>query len=173
MLADVLGGLVSGTAGAPITLVAHSMGSRVVMDALVDLDRNGSADPRSLREIVLAAPDLDAAVFERRYIEQSLSASSRVTVYCAADDRALKLSRSLHGGYDRLGSCLPATMEALGRDRLEIVDASNLYVDLLDHDKVADSPQLLADLGAVLRGVPASDPARGLVPREDHWELPP
>ena len=161
MLSDVLGGMLSGTAGAPMTLVAHSMGSRLEIDG------------RPLREIVLAAPDLDAAVFERRYLDVSLQAASRLTVYCATDDRALKFSRSVHGGYDRLGSCHPETMQALGRERLEIVDASNLYADIVDHDKVADSPQLLADLGAVLRGVPAADPGRGLVAEGDHWELPP
>lgn len=176
MFAEVLGALLASDDEAPVNVMAHSMGSRIVADALLDLDRREGL-VRPLADLVLAAPDVDGAVFQRRYLDLSLEAADRVTVYCAADDRALKLSRSIHGGYDRLGSCRSETVAAMagrpGAARLDVVDASRLYVDLVDHDKVADSPRLLADLGAVLRGVPAGGPARSLVDRQTHFELPP
>ncbi|MEQ1504514.1 MAG: alpha/beta hydrolase [Myxococcota bacterium] len=172
LFADLLDQLLSGTGGAPVNVLAHSMGSRVVVDALVDLDRR-DALRHPLDDLVFAAPDVDAAVYGRRYLDLSLEASRRVTVYCASDDRALKVSRGVHGGYDRLGSCRPDTITALERPQLDIVDASKLYVDLLDHDKVADSPRLLSDLSELLSGVPAGDPARALVDRVTHYELPP
>jgi esterase/lipase superfamily enzyme len=172
MFADLLDELMSGTAGTPVNVLAHSMGSRVVADALVDLDRR-DAIRYPLDELVLAAPDVDAAVYGRRYLDLSLEAARHVTVYCASDDRALKLSRGVHGGYDRLGSCRPETISALERNGLDIVDASRLYVDLIDHDKVADSPRLLSDLASVLQGVPAAAPERALIDRRTHFELPP
>jgi hypothetical protein len=55
-----------------------------------------------------------------------------------------------------------------------VVDASQLYVDLVNHDKLADSPRLLSDLRAVLDDRPAEDPHRGLVEDEvGRWVLPP
>ncbi|MCB9690907.1 MAG: alpha/beta hydrolase [Alphaproteobacteria bacterium] len=154
---------------APIVLFAHSMGNRIASEALVDLDR-GYALPRRLERAVLAAPDVDARVFERRYLDVVTSASRGVTLYCADDDRALKLSRGVHGGYDRLGSCRKGAVAGIV-GALEVVDASMLYVDLVDHDKVASSPRLLRDLEKALDGVPAQ--ARGLRSKDGRWELPP
>lgn len=172
LFADVLDELMTGTSGAPVNVLAHSMGSRVVADALVDLDRR-HALRYPIDDLVLAAPDVDAAVYGRRYLDLSLQAASRVTVYCASDDRALKVSRTFHGGYDRLGTCRPETISALERPQLDIVDSSQLYVDLIDHDKVADSPRLLSDLSSLLRGVSADDPVRALVDRGTYYVLPP
>ncbi|MEQ1566965.1 MAG: alpha/beta hydrolase [Myxococcota bacterium] len=167
--AEVLEQLVDGS-GAPVNVLAHSMGARVVSDALVDLDRRGAVG-RGFDDLVFAAPDIDAVTFGRRYQELSLATAGRVTIYCASDDRALAVSRSVHGGYDRLGTCRPETIAALEQPRFDFVDASKLYVDVLDHDKVADSPRLLDDLGAVVRGVPPEQ--RALVSKGDHFELPP
>lgn len=170
--ADLLGPMLEQAGTAPVTVFAHSMGSRVLSDALLDLDRQGRM-ARPLHHLVLAAPDLDASVFARRYLDLAVAASGGVTLYCASDDRALKLSRGVHGGYDRLGSCRAQSAERLQGAGVEVVDASRLYVDMLDHDKVADSPRLLADLRLLLQGVPASAPERGLVSRDSLFELPP
>jgi esterase/lipase superfamily enzyme len=169
--ARLLGGLLE-RHDAPVVVMAHSMGSRVVSEALVDLDRQ-YALPRRLEQLVFAAPDVDAKVFAQRYLGVASQVSGRMTLYCANDDRALKLSRGVHGGYDRLGSCREESMEAIHRDGVEVVDASMLYVDLLDHDKVASSPRLLKDLDAVLAGVSAEDPSRGLKLVGARFELPP
>lgn len=154
----------------PVSVMAHSMGSRVVAESLADLDRV-SPDHRPLQQLVLAAPDIDASVFSGRYAELALTAASRLTIYCADDDRALRLSASLHGGYDRLGSCRTDSLAPLITAGADVVDASSLYVDYVDHDKVAGSPRLIGDLRAVLDGVPASE--RPLESDAAGWVLPP
>lgn len=171
-LADTLDELLDATQGAPVSLVAHSMGSRVVSDAILDLQYQHRQE-RRFDQLVFAAPDVDASVFERRYLQPLSTASRRISVYCAADDRALQLSRSVHGGYDRLGSCRDQAIAWLDDAGVEVIDASRLYVDVLEHDKLADSPRLLSDLGLVLDGVPAKDPSRGLEQREHLYVLPP
>lgn len=168
--AEVLGDVLE-RQRAPVVLMAHSMGSRVVSEALVDLARRDGL--RSVDELVFAAPDIDATVFAQRYADVALERADRVTLYCADDDRALKLSRRVHGGYDRLGSCRESSLEAIAHPRVEVVDASQLYVDLIDHDKVASSPRLLADLQQVLVGAPIHADARGLVEAGARYELPP
>jgi len=154
----------------PVDLLAHSMGSRVVSDGIVDLQRYGGLS-RPIDQLVFAAPDVDATVFAQRYLHTVLDAADRVTVYCAADDRALRLSRKVHGGYDRLGSCRTESVAALQSPRLDVVDASHLYVNLIDHDKVTSSPRLLADLAMVLQDVPATK--RALEPDGPRYRLPP
>lgn len=171
LFAEMLGGVLEHQE-APTVVMAHSMGSRVVSEALVDLDRQYGF-VRPLERVVLAAPDVDATVFARRYAGVATGASGGLTLYCANDDRALKLSRRVHGGYDRLGSCREESLTALRSPDVEVVDASMLYVDLIDHDKVASSPRLLRDLEHVLDGVPADDPKRGLTGRGARFELPP
>jgi len=156
---------------APTVLMAHSMGSRVVSEALVDLDRREV--PHRLDELVFAAPDIDATVFAQRFVSTAIERADRVTLYCAADDRALKLSRQVHGGYDRLGSCRRESLAAIAHPRLEVVDASQLYVDLIDHDKVASSPRLLRDLAHVLVGAPAHADERALIEEGPRYQLPP
>ncbi len=155
-----------------VSAYAHSMGSRVLSNALLDLRQLDGSLP-SLDQIVYAAPDIDAALFTRRYLGLAVAASDQVTVYCAQDDRALKLSRGVHGGYDRLGTCRPGTLGALHEGGVEVVDASRLYVNMLDHDKVSNSPRLIRDLGLLLTGIPTRDPRRGLVDRGGWCELPP
>ena len=157
---------------AAVSVFAHSLGSRVAADALLDANLAGGL-PRSLHQLVFAAPDIDAWVFANRYLPVSVEAAERFTVYCARDDRALRLSRSVHGGYDRLGNCQDETLVGLHTAGVDVVDASKLYVDLLDHTKVSSSPRLLRDLGLVLAGLDVRAPERRLLDRGDRAELPP
>jgi hypothetical protein len=92
-----------------IILVSHSMGARMVIPAVEFVDRNSaSADASNISNIILASPDVDRQDFERDIAEEILSArrvanNRRITVYVSRRDKALALSRRLHG-YPRLGS---------------------------------------------------------------------
>jgi pimeloyl-ACP methyl ester carboxylesterase len=92
-----------------IILVSHSMGARIVIPAVEFVDRNSSrADSSNISNIILASPDVDRQDFERDISEEILSSrrvgkDRRITVYVSGRDKALALSRRLHG-YPRLGS---------------------------------------------------------------------
>jgi esterase/lipase superfamily enzyme len=92
-----------------IVIVSHSLGARLVIPAVEYVDRNSTnADSSNISNIILASPDVDRQDFERDIIEEVLSArrvnnDRRITVYASLKDKALALSRSLHG-YPRLGS---------------------------------------------------------------------
>jgi pimeloyl-ACP methyl ester carboxylesterase len=92
-----------------IILVSHSMGARLVIPAVEFVDRNSTnADSSNISNIILASPDIDRQDFERDIAEEILSPrrvarDRRITVYVSRRDKALAISRQLHG-YPRLGS---------------------------------------------------------------------
>lgn len=92
-----------------IILVSHSLGARLVIPAVEYVDRTSkNADSSNISNIILASPDMDREDFERDVAEEVLAArrvnnDRRITVYASLSDRALALSRAVHG-YPRLGS---------------------------------------------------------------------
>jgi esterase/lipase superfamily enzyme len=92
-----------------IVIVSHSLGARLVTPAVEYVDRTSSnADSSNISNIILASPDVDREDFERDIAEEVLAArrvnnDRRVTVYASLSDRALAVSRAVHG-YPRLGS---------------------------------------------------------------------
>ena len=92
-----------------IVIVSHSLGARLVTPAVEYVDRiSTNADSSNISNIILASPDVDREDFERDIAEEVLAArrvnnDRRVTVYASLSDRALAVSRAVHG-YPRLGS---------------------------------------------------------------------
>lgn len=92
-----------------IILVGHSLGGRLVVPAIEYVDTTSTgADSSNISNIVLIAPDVDREDFERDIADEVLAArrvnnDRRITLYVSAKDRALAISRQLHG-YPRLGS---------------------------------------------------------------------
>jgi esterase/lipase superfamily enzyme len=92
-----------------IVIVSHSLGARLVIPAVEYVDRTSTnADASNISNIILASPDIDREDFERDIAEEVLAArrvnnDRRITVYASLNDKALAVSRALHG-YPRLGS---------------------------------------------------------------------
>lgn len=92
-----------------IVIVSHSLGARLVVPAVEYVDRTSTnADSSNISNIILASPDVDREDFERDIAEEVLAArrvenDRRITVYASLKDKALAVSRALHG-YPRLGS---------------------------------------------------------------------
>jgi esterase/lipase superfamily enzyme len=163
-----------------IVIVSHSMGARLVIPALEYVDRNSSnTDSSNISNIILASPDVDRQDFERDIVEEILSArrvnnDRRITIYASAKDKALAISRSIHG-YPRLGSpyCFDtfeaAALKAVGlpercfaakgrytqepsKSGLTIIDTSEVSSGGSGHSDYLRSPAACRDFIAMIKG---------------------
>ena len=150
-----------------VTVMAHSMGSWLAVEALRGLALHGGV-PKKIGNVILASPDLDVDVFERQI--QRIGASPHMTIFVSRDDRALDLSRRLAGGVDRLGAIDPS--QEPHRSRLEkhgvtVLDLTALQTgDRLNHGKFAESPEVVRLLGnRLIAGQRVSEDRVGLADR--------
>jgi esterase/lipase superfamily enzyme len=148
-------------AGAPrVVLIAHSMGSQLVMETLRQMSLDGSLRRAPIGGVVLISPDIDVDVFisQARRIGRLPQPFLIVT---SQRDRVLALSARLTGQPDRLGNLAdPERMAGLG---VTLVDISAFGAGD-GHFTVADSPaliQLLGRIGAVDAAL-AVDPSGSL-----------
>lgn len=125
-----------------IHIIAHSMGNRGVTAALQSLVGKGKTN--KISEVVLAAADVDAAVFERDIAPVISRGIARTTVYASDKDKALWSSVAISGnprvGEIRFGF---PTIEPI--ERIDLIDASNVETDLLSHSYYGDL-SLIGDL---------------------------
>jgi esterase/lipase superfamily enzyme len=155
LLADILK-----TSIRRVYIVAHSMGTRVVVPAL-RAAREGGTDVHKVSELLLAAADFNAIEFKEiaEVFEKLRNDGTQTTIYAASNDFALKVSKVIHS-YGRLGESEPMLNTYPG---LESVDASSAAPvrRAFGHSYVSDSPQVIGDMQDIVlkRFRP---PARGL-----------
>jgi esterase/lipase superfamily enzyme len=156
-----------------IYLVAHSMGNRIVSKALRARVEKGK-EVSKLRELVLAAPDINADLF-RTVIAPKLAAmqGTRITVYASSTDLALRASRALHR-FNRVGETIPGVFVY---PQIETIDASSAssVIRAYGHSYIMDSQAVLKDIYAVFQQR-VSAKQRGLAEvgtaPNSHWKLP-
>jgi esterase/lipase superfamily enzyme len=144
----VLSSLATVAPGAPVYVIAHSMGNRVLTRGFKALLDEDARKRTAFRQIVLAAPDIDADVFRREIGPAILGKGPRVTLYASSNDKALVASRKVHGGYKRLGESGDGIV--VMRD-LDTVDASNVSTEFLGHSYFGDSSTVMSDLIYVIQ----------------------
>jgi len=152
---------------AKIHLVAHSMGSRALTEALARL--NQESGPRDRFDpVVLAAPDIDAGKFRDDIAPRMCCRSRRTTMYASSKDLALVASQVFHK-YPRAGQSGDALVVV---ENVDTIDVSRVTSG---HSYVGDSGRVLTDLGAsLLRGEPpAARRSLKATPRGAHvyWVL--
>jgi len=169
-----------------IHLIAHSRGTDVAINALRELNIEYRAKDLAtvkelkLADLVLAAPDVDAEVFEQRFaIEDLHLAASRTTVYLSRTDFALATSRWLFGGGNRLGNLLPQDFTPEARSKLS--DLKNFYLINCNvsgystsHDYAFVHPAVVSDLILLLRDgkPPGAENGRPLTSQfQGVWEI--
>jgi len=133
-----------------VTIMGHSMGAWLVMEGLRQMAIRHGKLPASIRNVILASPDIDVDVFATQW--RALQRSEvRFTVFVSRNDRALRLSRRLAGRVDRLGQINPkdaAYFEALDRSGIIVIDLTALRGgDSLNHSKFAQSPEIVKLIG--------------------------
>ena len=123
-LRDVLDDMISRFGAGNTNLVAHSLGTRGIMLALVLLAETRKQDHAPLfNQVVLIAPDIDVGIF-RQYLPLIRPLVRNLTVYVSRNDNPLALSRQVHG-YPRLGE---AGTHLKGLADIDIIDLSDLPV---------------------------------------------
>jgi esterase/lipase superfamily enzyme len=159
-----------------IVIVSHSLGARLVIPAIGAADRLSRRAERTgnISNIILASPDVDRETFERDIVEEVLAPDRvelgrRITVYTSLKDKALALSRALHG-YPRLGSpyCfdpfqaadlkakgLPERCYPAGVPGLTVIDTTDVSRGASGHSNFLRSAVVCRDFIDVIADKPA------------------
>ncbi len=152
-----------------VHILAHSMGTRALTAALrIALNR----DSLRFNQVILAAPDIDAAEFRRDIGPAIVGAAERITLYASSNDRALAFSRVVHDN-QMAGE---GGQNIVLLDGIDTIDASELDPDLLGHSYFSEVPSVIDDLFKLLRHRLGPDERR-LESRQRgnarYWLLPP
>ncbi|MEX0283147.1 MAG: alpha/beta hydrolase [Paracoccaceae bacterium] len=156
-LSQFLDELTTKSGARTIHIVAHSMGNRALTDALelLALKRQvGTGDEPLFGQILFAAPDVDAGLFQEM-IRTIRPLARRLTLYASEQDWALTSSRALHGNAPRAGQGGSFTLKS---PDIDSIDMSELGEDMLAHSYFADDKSALADMVALFWR--NADPAR-------------
>jgi len=144
--------LALGESGArTVHVIAHSMGNRALARALCSLQAQAGANGgANLRQIVFAAPDIDRETFvdlARRF----QGTAERFTLYGSSNDRALRMSKLVHG-YPRAGE---SGKDLTLADGIDSIDASAVDTSVLGHSYYGSRSPILSDLSYLIReGLP-------------------
>lgn len=129
-------------------ILAHSMGTLLTVETLRQAAIRGDGSfGGKLRNVMLAAPDIDLDVFKTQ-----LAAIKRpVTVFVSSDDRALDFSRQFAGDKTRLGAISDKDTEVVADLRkagATIIDLSGDRAnDDYNHGKFATTPRIVEMIG--------------------------
>lgn len=128
-----------------VTLVAHSMGSFLTMEALRDLAQRDGGLPTQLRGVVLISPDIDVDVF-RMQAKDIGTLPQPFLIFGSERDRVLRLSALITGQRGRLGA-----LDSVER----LADLEVTYLDVAafsqgsGHFVPGTSPALIRLLGRI------------------------
>jgi len=109
-----------------ITVLAHSMGCVVALEALRAIHSRRFGD--KVKNVLLVAPDVAVNDFQTE-IQQLGHRRPRIALFISQDDGALKLSRTIAGGIQRLGDIDPQQepyKTEFAREGIMVFDLSHL-----------------------------------------------
>lgn len=164
-MADFFEDIASRTGAGNTDIVAHSLGARGAFQALTRLACR-EHDKVLFGELILIAPDIDIDMF-RHDLGLLKKMVKRITVYVSENDKALKLSREVHG-YPRLGEAGGALTTFAG---VETIDISLISLQRISgHVYHLSDKEVIDDLGLLLKtGAPAA--RRPRMQRREHEGL--
>lgn len=138
------------TGSTQINIIAHSMGNQMLLQVLRSLKLRSPDTISRINQIILASPDVDRDAFESLAAEITGIAKG-ITLYAAANDRALEASRLVAGNKPRAGD-VPDEGPVIisGIDTIDITRVSTAYL-ALHHSGYAESSDLLTDIGQIIR----------------------
>ncbi|MBE9567090.1 MAG: alpha/beta hydrolase, partial [Proteobacteria bacterium] len=159
-----------------VNVIAHSLGTRGTMLALVRLSiehesvKKSSAGNQMFDQLVLLAADTDAGIFEQ-YLPYIKPLAKRITIYVSSYDSPLAASENLHG-YPRLGQ---SGSHLKGLEGVEIIDVSDVPVQYPSgHLYHLYNRAVIDDLNQLLNGNKAAAERKHLKKDADnYWRLQP
>ncbi|MFG1242431.1 alpha/beta hydrolase [Xanthobacter sp. DSM 14520] len=144
--------LAFGSGADEVSIMAHSMGNWVTVEALRQIRISGKPLPQNkVGNIILAAPDIDVDVFKSQ-LKRFGKPAKPFVVIVSRDDKALGISEFLAGKKQRLGEYSnDAELVDLGAVVVDMTDVKAL--DSFNHGKFAQLAEMAPQLrGSVLRG---------------------
>jgi esterase/lipase superfamily enzyme len=121
--------LVNAGVARTVHLIAHSMGSRLLANALRVIAEGalGLGD-RRVAQVIFAAPDIDSGLFEQ-IGKKAFTFGERTSLYASSNDFALRISQQFHK-YPRAGGGGPDITILPGVDT---IDASQVPMGFIGH----------------------------------------
>ena len=151
-----------------ISILAHSMGNYLAVEALRQMSiRDHGLSPK-IRDVMMASPDIDIDVFRRQIAEIDAGPRpAQFTLFVSRDDRALGLSSFLARDSTRLGALDPTKepyRSILEQGRVRVIDLTNFASnDFTNHGKFASGEVVGAIGDRLAEGQSLSDAKGGLV----------
>jgi esterase/lipase superfamily enzyme len=106
-----------------ITFIGHSMGAQLVDHAMVRRADLMKANPSmsKFKELIMSNADIDVLSFIKHGNDFSLN-GEKTRIYFSTKDKRLRLSRFVHGGFDRLGAPGSSISELIKIKGTECID---------------------------------------------------
>ncbi len=124
-----------------VTLFGHSMGGWLTVESVRQLRLMRRDDVVRRLNVILAAPDIDVAVFISQ-LEVIGPLQPPLTVLVSKDDKALGFSSRIAGDRKRLGAVdvnSPLVQEAAAKGHVQVVDISSLdATNGMNHDRFVE-----------------------------------
>jgi esterase/lipase superfamily enzyme len=136
-----------------ISVLAHSMGNVVTLEALRQMAIRDGRVPSKIKNVLLAAPDVDVDLAQAMITDMGPN-RPQFTLFVSQDDRALAFSRRVWGDTVRLGAIDPEQepyRSDLERANITVLNLTKLKSDdSLNHSKFASSPEVVRMIGQEL-----------------------
>ncbi|MFB9172712.1 alpha/beta hydrolase [Roseibium salinum] len=132
-----------------ITILAHSMGNWLLMETIRQMpaSERRKLQPR-IKRIIMAAPDIDIDLFKAS-MKKLGTPKKPFVVVVSKDDRALRASRALSGGVERLGAF--SNDEELTELGAVVIDLTEVHsADATHHSKFAALAEFSPELQQAL-----------------------
>lgn len=151
-------------------IFAHSMGSFLTMEAIVDVaQKNQFNRTGRLQNVVLASPDIDIDLF-RSQMGQINTNFDRFFVLLSQDDSALRAARRIAGGVPRVGAADAEELSNLGVNAIDLSKVKDSRTG--SHSKFAGSPEVVQLIGRALNEAPTYGSRRQTVLEQVIGDLP-
>lgn len=141
-----------------VSILSHSMGTWLTMETLRQMGIARRGGLGKIRDIVLAAPDIDPEEFrvQWRRAREAMPQNRvpRVTIYASRDDVALRASAKVWGNEERLGLLDPNAGDSgswMAREGVTVIDITRLKAgDPISHSKYANAPGVPREIGRLI-----------------------